>query len=233
MPTGWTPPRTQQMVNDYTGTLSRHEQQALELRLRACEDSSGVQILLLLVPDLGGNDIAGFAQQVWDEWKVGDSKLNNGVMLLIKPKNQSDGQLRIQTGYGMEGALPDAFCKRIIDDKMIPYLQEGNYYRAINEALDVIIPIACGEYSMEQYQKDENRETLIGIGLFFVFILIVFLISRRHGNRHGGNGTHSGMGGIPYFGPSWGGGSFGGGSFGGFGGWGGGSSGGGGASGRW
>ncbi len=71
------------MVNDYTSTLTRHEQQALEQRLLACEDSSGVQILLLLVPDLGGNDIAGFTQQVWDEWQVGDSKLNNGIILVI------------------------------------------------------------------------------------------------------------------------------------------------------
>ncbi len=224
------------MVNDFTSTLSRHEQQNLEQRLLACEDSSGVQILLLLVPDFGGNDIAGFTQQVWDVWQVGDSRLNNGIILVIKPSNKSDGQIRIQTGYGMEGALPDAFCKRIIDDKMIPYLQEGDYYKAIDTALDVIIPIACGEYSAEQYQKDENREALIGLGAFLLFVLIVFLVSRRHGNTDGGSSHHSGpIGGAPFFGPTWSGGSFGSGSFGsgGFGGWGGGSSGGGGASGRW
>lgn len=230
MPTGWIPQRTSHMVNDYTGILTEEQRDALEQRLLSCEDSSGVQILLLIVPDLGGDEISSFAQHVWESWGVGNKQFNNGVMLVVKPKNSTGGQVRIQTGYGMEGAMPDAFCKRIIEDNMIPNFKENDYYAAIDEALNVIIPVCNGEYSYKQYKKDQNKETYIGLIAFVIFIGLILLFTNR-GNKkgNGDNGSRHFYGGTPFVG---GGGSWGGGGSS-FGGWGGGSSGGGGASGSW
>ena len=97
-PTGWIPQRTTHMVNDYTGILTTKQRQALERRLLDCEDSSGVQILLLVTPDLGGDEIANFTQRVWENWGVGDKKLNNGLIIVVKPKNSTNGHLGKETG---------------------------------------------------------------------------------------------------------------------------------------
>lgn len=232
-PTGWTPQRTMHMVNDYTGILTPEQRQTLERRLLDCEDSSGVQILLLVTPDLGGDEIANFTQRVWDSWGVGDEKLNNGLVIVVKPKNSTNGHVRIQTGYGLEGALPDAFCGRIIKDQMIPCFQENDYYGGIDSALNVIIPVCCGEYNYDQYLED-NKGSGVAIALIIVIGLAVLMIwlSRNNHSNGSGNSYNGGYGG-PFFGGWSGGSNHGGFSGGSFGGWGGGSSGGGGASGSW
>lgn len=240
LPSGWLPSRTQKLLNDYTGILTADQAAHIERRLLECNDTTSVQILVLLTPDLGGDDIVNFTQRLWEKWGVGDKKLNNGVAIVLKPKNSSAGEVRIQTGYGMEGALPDAFCRHIIDHQMIPKLINNDYYGAIDAALDVIIPVCAGEYSYEQAKQNDSEE---GVGASFIIILIIIVIifiiySRHHPNQ--GSSSNSSRGGDTFWGGSTWGGSFGGGGsfgssggFGGFGGFGGGSSGGGGASGRW
>lgn len=235
MPLGWLPGKTSQLLNDYTGILTLDQASHIETRLLDCYDSSKVEIAVVVVPDLGGDAIESFCQNLWDKWHVGDKKKSNGVMIVIKPKNSTDGQVRIQTGYGMEGALPDAFCRRIIEDQMIPYFRENEYFEAIDAALDIIIPVAKGEYSQEKYDEDNSISS--GAAIVIVLIIIIgFIALVIYGITRGGGSTSSGGygsygGGSPHSwssgGSSWGGGGS---SFGGFGG---GFSGGGGASGRW
>lgn len=233
MPLGWIPEKSKRLINDYTGIMSAEDELAMERKLLDCYDSTKVEIAILIVPDLGGDAIESFSQKVWEQWRIGNAEKDNGVLVVVKPKNSTDGQVRIQTGYGMEGALPDAFCKRIIDEEMIPNFINNDYAGGINDALDIIIPVCKGEYSLSDYEEDHKSNDWIAIVIIIAFIVAFIIISSKSSNMWGG-GDYDGS---PYAGTPWKGnysGGFGGGSFGGgFGGFGGGFSGGGGASGRW
>lgn len=243
------PPR---LVNDLAGIFSPEQQQQLESTLVEFNDSTSNQVVIITVNDLGGLDKADFAYQVGQNWGVGGAKFNNGLVILIKPKNDTKGQAFIATGYGLEGPLPDAVCKRIIENEMIPYFRANDYYGGVAKALSVIIPIAKGEYKypMEKKKGSSGYGALLVIIIFLVFF---FIISRKNnnnnGNFRGGGGSGSSgdllsmillgsmLSGRSH-GGSWGGFAGGGGGSssgggGGFGGFGGGSFGGGGAGGSW
>ena len=234
----WLPERTNRLVNDYSGMLSAEQREALERRLVAFDDSTSNQILVVITPTIEGDDENAAAQRIGQAWGVGQAEFKNGVVILIKSKTEEEnwGAVAISTGYGVEGALPDVFCKHIIDERMLSALGDGEYYRAITAALDIIEPVLAGEYSYAQYRTDERREGFIALGVFVLFIGIIIVLlaiwAKKHPDQWHNGGTSSSGGGI-YFGgfPSGGhrGGGFGGGGFGGFGG---GSFGGGGASGR-
>ena len=235
----WLPEKSNRLVNDYSGMLSESQRDALERRLVAFDDSTSNQILVVITPTIGGDDEDAAAQRIGQAWGVGQAEFRNGVVILIKSKTDDEnwGAVAISTGYGVEGVLPDVFCKHIIDDRMLAPLGEGRYYDAITAALDVIEPVMAGEYSYAQYRKDERRQGLIAFGAFVLLIAIVIALlawwSRKHPDMwdDGGGGGGSYFGGFPTGGYRGGSsnGSFGGGGFGGFGG---GSFGGGGASGR-
>lgn len=237
---GWTPDKPQAFVSDMSGVLSSEELNTLERRLRDFCDSTSNQIAILITPSLQGEDIMDLAYRIGEAWGVGQKDLSNGVVILVKSKSDDEpfGDVAITTGYGLEGALPDVFCKRIIHDQMIPELSDGNYYQALCAALDVIEPVAVGEYSFDQYQKNETTEPLISLLVsIFVIVLILIILSKKQsgGSNNDSDGSSHPSFGPPFFGtPMRGGGSFGGfGSMGGgFGGFGGGHFGGGGAHGR-
>ncbi len=235
-------PSPQRLVNDYANILSVRQAAELEQRLVAFDDSTSNQIVVLTVTDLEEDDPNWYAAQVGRSWGVGGSK-NNGIVLLVKPKiGNSYGEVAIQVGYGLEGAIPDAYCNRIIDDLIIPKFKEGYYYKGICLGVEELAALACGEISEPRDGSDDTGELIAAIisVLFVVAILVLLaLASRKGGGGSGNNNGGSGggrdrviiIGGIPFGGSS---GSFGGGrAGGGFGGFGGGSFGGGGASGRW
>lgn len=239
------------LVNDLASVLSQDQKSELEHRLVDFSNKTSNQIVVAILNSLEGYDKAEVAYSIGEQWGVGDSKFNNGIVILIKPKKGSErGEAFIATGYGLEGALPDAVCKRIIEYEMIPQFREDRYFEGINAALQVIMPIAAGEYSHEQYKKGAEGELIPALGvLFFIMIFVIAMIARKGGgttNIGGGNrrgpsafdllilGSILSSGGRGRSG-GFGGGGFGGGSFGGggFGGFGGGSFGGGGAGGSW
>ena len=236
----WTPERTDRLVNDYSGILTESQRDSLERRLVAFDDTTSNQVLVVITPTLGGDDENAVAQRIGQQWGVGQDEFDNGVVILIKSKTDEEnwGAVAIATGYGVEGALPDLFCKRIVDDHMLSPLGEGNYYGALCDALDIIEPVLAGEYSYAQYRKDERRAGLIALGVFVLFFVIVIVVVcrdvKRHPDHWQGGGTGTGSGGFYYggAGSSFHGSGRSGSSFGGFGGFGGGSFGGGGASGR-
>lgn len=235
------PPR---LVNDLAGIFTSEEQMQLEQFLVEFNDSTSNQILIVTVKDLGGLDKTDFAYQIGHAWKVGQAKLNNGLVILIKPKNETKGEVMIATGYGLEGSLPDAVCKRIVENEMIPYFRENNYFGGVVKALSVIVPVAKGEYKYAVKKKKSKGNALGGLVALIVVFSIFMLISRRgrkNGsfNSHGGSGSDlmtmiflSSLFGRSNHGGSWGGFSGGGGSDS-FGGFGGGDFGGGGAGGSW
>lgn len=235
----WVPARTDKMVNDYAGLLSESQQQALEHRLEAFSDSTSNQIVVITTTTLDGDEIKAVGQRIGQTWGVGGKDYNNGVIILILSSEQEGNEAAILTGYGLEGALPDIFCKHILDEQMVPHFREGDYYSGIEAALEVILPVTAGEYSYEQYQED-NADAPAWIGLLFFIAIVVILIYFSKNHPEGGGGSYyddewttnhrgpvfTNMGG---FGSGMGG-SFGGGGFGGFGG---GSFGGGGSSSKW
>lgn len=237
----WLPAKSSRLVNDYSGILSAAQTESLERRLVDFNDSTSNQVVVVITPTIGGDDEDAAAQRLGQAWGVGQEEFDNGVVILIKSKTAEEdwGAVAIAIGYGAEGALPDIFCKRIIDDHMIGPLSEGDYNRAIVAALDIILPVLAGEYSYAQYHKDKRRNALMALGAFLLFMVVVVGLCVWHYKRHpeqwkNNGGGNIGSGGSFFGGPiggSWGGrgGGF---SSGGFGGFGGGSFGGGGASGR-
>jgi uncharacterized protein len=229
------PPR---LVNDFAQILSPDELQNLESKLVAFNDTTSVQIAVVIVPTLNGYEKADFAQQLGAKWGVGGSKFNNGIVVLVKPKTASEnGEAFIATGYGVEGSIPDATALDIVNNEMIPYFKQNDYYGGINAATDVLISLVKGEFKADSYSKKKKGSSAIFV--LIIIIVIIFLISRNNNNHHTIN--RSGGAGMLFFpwmmggggGSGSSGGGFGGGGGGGFGGFGGGGFGGGGAGGSW
>jgi len=236
------PEKPNTLVNDYSGVLSAEQKQALESKLVAFDDSSSTQIAIAILKSVGDYDINEYAVDLGRKWGVGQSGKNNGIMIVVAV---GDRKISIQTGYGVEGALPDVYAKRIIDNDIKPEFRAGNYYAGLDAATTSIIKYTKGEYKNDK-PKVANRKSGGGGSIIIVIIIvIVILIIMRKGGGGGsevigGRGASNalfwamlfGSGGGGRGGDSgWGGGSSGGG--GGFGGFGGGSFGGGGSSGSW
>lgn len=236
-------------VNDFANMLEPFQREALEQKIRNYNDTTSTGIVIITVPSLQGYDIAEVALKYMRTWGPGEKGKNNGVIILV---SKGDHKARIETGYGMEGVLPDILCKQIIDERMIPFFKNNDYYAGFDNAVDAIIQAAAGEYKVDPNAKLKDKFS-IGklIPVIILFIIIIFFISSRGGGGGGSymsrRGSRSFMDALPWFllgnmmggggrgGGGFGGGGFGGGGFGGggFGGFGGGSGGGGGASGGW
>jgi uncharacterized protein len=238
------PPR---LVNDLAGVLSPQQAAYLERKLVAFDDSTSTQIAVVIVRSLGNYTKEEFADILGEQWGVGRKAKDNGILVLLKPKNGNErGEVRISVGYGLEGAVPDALTKRIVENEMIPHFKQNDYFSGLDQGTSVLMELAKGEYTAEQYQKG-NKGGSLGLIFPFIVMIILYLVFRNRSRRHYHTGSTdpsvwstiwmaSMLGGGRSSG-SWGdfrsgGGSFGGGG-GGFGGFGGGSFGGGGAGGSW
>lgn len=248
------PPSPPRLVNDFAGVFTPRQAGYLENVLTAFDDSTSNQITVVTVNNLEGYTASEYATRIGLDWKVGSEKFDNGVVLLIKPKTQdSGGQVAISVGYGLEGAIPDAYAKRIIDNELIPRFMQDDYFSGTAAACDVLMKLASGEISEPREAGDDDTGGFIAIGLFLFFVILVSIVAAtfRKGNNNGRGGGGSGtrtdggdifdaiiigslLGSGHRGGSSWGGSGGGFGGFGGgFGGFGGGSFGGGGASGSW
>ncbi len=241
---GWAqefPATPNRLVNDYTNTLSASQVQQLERKLVAFDDSTSTQIAVVIMQSTGSYDIADYGVRLAQRWGIGGKEHDNGILLLVA---LGDRAVTIQTGYGVEGAVPDAIAYRIIENEIKPAFRQGDYFTGIDKATDALIAYTKGEYKAPPKQQGEGE----GVGALFLIVIIIVVVvallgrggGRGGGNVLGGRGTSdlfwwtllSGMGRGGSRGGGFGGGSggFGGGGFGGFGG---GGFGGGGASGRW
>lgn len=227
-------PNPPKLVNDFAGVLSAEERRFLEEKLVMVDDSSSNQIAVVLVKSLNDVPIEDYALELFRKWGIGNKKTNNGVLLLAAVE---DRQIRIEVGYGLEGAITDVLANNIIKNDVVPAFRRGDYYGGLFQATDHLAKAAIGEYKIRRTKSDEDDGggIVLFVVILFIVIIIVSAIKGGGGGRGGGMISRRGYGGFfPPIG-GFGGGGFGGGSFGGggFGGFGGGSSGGGGASGGW
>lgn len=242
------PAKPNRLVNDYTQTLTSDQINQLEQKLVAFDDSTSTQIAVVIIKSLEGYDVSDYTVRLAESWGVGGDKNNNGVVLLV---SLGDRKVSIQTGYGVEGALPDAIARRIIENEITPNFRSGNYFAGIDQGTNAIISYTKGEYKNDR-PKARKKSSGGMVPFIVIFIIIILAAIKRGGGGRGGSqvigsrgsaspfwwlllGSQLGRGnrgGGGFGGFTGGGGGFGGGG-GGFGGFGGGSFGGGGASGSW
>ena len=233
------PPR---LVNDFVGFLTPGEQNQLERKLVAFDDSTSTQIAIIIVKSLDGYDVSEVATRIGHAWGIGQKGKNNGIVILVKPKTSNEaGKVAIATGYGAEGSVTDALSRRIIEEDIFPAFKQGKYYQGLDKAVSTLYSLLRGEFTPSQYlakaKKHKGSKFPVAI-LVFIVIIVVALFNRRSSN---GTRQFSSGGGIPFWllmmgsGRSSGSGSYGDFQSGGneFGGFGGGDFGGGGASGSW
>jgi uncharacterized protein len=215
-------------VNDYAGMLSAYTKQQLEGVLRDLAQTDSTQFVVLIIPSLGGEVLEEFSIKVADQWKIGQTGLDNGAVLLIAKKERN---IRIEVGYGLEGSLTDLMAGRIIRNVIVPQFRAGNFDQGVLDGVQAMIGVVRGEYQAPEKIPSRSGPKLKGTNPFFiVFIAFVFIISILGRLRRFFGHGHSQR---SHWGAGWSGG-FGGGGFssGGFSG-GGGGFGGGGASGGW
>lgn len=135
-------PALESRVTDLTQTLSPAEQNQLEAKLANFEQQKGSQIAVLIVPTTQPEDIAQYSIRVAESWKIGREKQDDGILVLIA---KSDKKMRIEVGYGLEGAIPDLIAKRIISEVMAPSFKQGDFYGGINNAVDKLMGLIEGE----------------------------------------------------------------------------------------
>lgn len=241
MPARPQPPR---LVNDYLDILTPAQEEALEKKLVAYDDSTSNQVAVITIGDIGDYDVVEFAAELGRKWGVGGKDYNNGVVLLVLiDKQRNKRKVAIASGYGLEGALSDYTTKEIIETEILPNFKASDIYRGLDEGTDAIIKAAEGTYKAPANYNKRGKSGGGGNILVAVIMFIVIMIILSNINRRGGGGMVSRRGyrrwndtpPIWWF-PSGGGGGggwSGGGGGGGFGGFGGGSFGGGGSSGSW
>lgn len=162
-------PELNSRVTDETGTLSDYEIQLLENKLKLLEDSTGSQIVVVMIPSTGSESIEEYSIRLAEQWKIGRKGVDDGIILLIA---KNDRKLRIEVGYGFEGALPDAVAARIINEIITPDFRNGDFADGIRAGTDALIRIAYGEsFALPPSAKPS------GSGISDIVILIIFLIS--------------------------------------------------------
>lgn len=237
LPAPMTPRR---LVNDFAGVFTPQQQHALEQKLVAFDRKTSTQIAIVTVDDLGGYAPNEYAQRLYDQWGVGQKGKDNGLLILIKPKTQdSNGEVFIAVGYGLEGVVPDITAGRICDQEMLPSFRTGDYYTGTDRAVNVLMQLTEGEFTAEQYGRQGAPQGMTtGAIVFIVLVALFLLFGRNRGGGGGDDGNNDGSNGGRRF--VWippvfmgGHGGFSGGSSGGFGGFGGGMSGGGGGGRSW
>ncbi|MCC4307332.1 TPM domain-containing protein [Alcanivorax marinus] len=214
-------------VVDNANLLTPAQEQALTEKLAAEEQQTSNQVVVVTLPDLQGYAIEDYGYQLGREWGIGQEGKDNGVLLIIAPNER---RIRIEVGYGLEGALTDALSSVIIQREIRPAFRAGDFAGGINAGVDAIRAAIAGEYQAEPAKKDTGQ---LGTALIYLMVLVFITIFLGLGAL--GGGGRGGRGGGAVFLPM--GGGFGGGGGGGFGGGGfgggGGGFGGGGASGGW
>ena len=221
-------PQLQRRVTDLAGVMSPSQASNLEQKLYLYERSSSNQIAVLIVNSLEGEALESYAMRVAEKWQLGQADRDNGALLLISVQ---DRRIRIEVGYGLEGALTDLQSSTIIRNEIAPFFRQGNYYAGIDAGVTAMIQATQGEYQGDPQKYARGSEDVgssLGSFLTFIFFVLFFLLAGRRGRR----GLFWALLGASMFRGGGRGGGFGGGGFGGFSG-GGGGFGGGGASGGW
>lgn len=220
------PPRA---YNDFSAEqlLVPNVAQSIERALVDFEKLTSNAIIIVIIDDLQGTSIEDYADNLGEQWGVGEEKKDNGIVFLIKPFGEGKREATLRIGRGLEAVIPDVTCRDIIDYEFIPNMKENNPEEAIKASLKVLKALSIKEYNHKDYEK-EHQLGWMGLLLIVGIIMFIIFVAVRSGRLGTTLGASGGV-----WGGYWGGGSSGRGSSGDFGGFGGGSFGGGGASGSW
>ena len=173
-------------VTDLTGTLTPDQVAALDAKLRAFAQARGSQVVVLIVPTTRPEEIEQYSIRVAEQWRIGRKDIDDGVILLVA---RDDRRVRIEVGYGLEGALPDATANRIITQDIGPSFKRGDYYGGVNTGVDRIMRVIEGE-PLPEPEISPPAARVPGLfsvlPLLFIFVFVGSSILRRIFGRVGG-----------------------------------------------
>jgi len=223
-------PKPKGPVNDFANVISAAHEQQIQSITRELYQKTRIPVVIVTMPDITGYEYNEYANRLYEEWGIGEKGKDEGVLIFVTVKAR---KMRIETGYGMEGILPDGLCGEIRDQYMVPFLKEDKYGEGLLNgtiAVSQVIARHSGVKLTGQAPQKPKRKRSSGFSFLPLILILIFMFSSKRRGRSwlllplllGGGGGRYGSGGF--------GGSFGGFS-GGFGGFGGGMSGGGGAGG--
>jgi uncharacterized protein len=175
------PPLTGRVI-DQVGVLSAPERQELEANLAAVETQKGAQIVVLIVPTTQPEAIEQYALRVAEAWKIGREKEDDGLIFLVAIEDRG---VRLETGYGLEGSLPDALANRIIDEIVTPRFKEGNFAAGINAGVSSVVSVLDGTGSPAPAPKPRKRGAPLQL-LLVVAFAAVFILPALFGRLFGG-----------------------------------------------
>jgi len=161
-------------VTDLTATLTSDQRAALERKLAALEARKGSQVAVLLVPTTQPETVEQYAIRVFDQWKLGRKGTDDGVLLLVA---KNDRKLRIEVGYGLEGAIPDAIARRVMDEDIVPLFKQGNFYGGISAGTDRVSKLIEGE-SMPPPRRTAAPGSGWSTETLFIGFIILTMVSQ-------------------------------------------------------
>ena len=166
------PDKTNRFVNDFAGVFDSRKAMELEEYLATFSDTTTNQVVVVTIADLEDYEPADYAQRLGQKWGVGSAQNDNGVIILVKPRNEfGGGAVEISTGYGAEGVLTDARCGQIIDKEMMPYLQQGDYFEACNAGARACCRLLLGEYHDNWDNDQADDDDLLWMLLCVVLVV--------------------------------------------------------------
>lgn len=157
-------------VNDFSKTLTIEQKQQLENKLISFERETSNEISAVIIDDLQNDTIENFAVKLFEEWGIGKEGKDNGILILVAKNNR---EMRIEVGYGLEGALTDAQAGSIINQIMKPAFRDNNFYKGIDGAIDKIILATKGEYQASQ--SNSNNSSNWDMMVFLIFLGFIWL----------------------------------------------------------
>lgn len=159
-------------VNDFAGIFTAEQKQSLETKISNFEKDTSNELSVVTIPNLGGDTIENFAVKLFQDWGIGKKNKDNGILLLIA---RDDRQMRIEVGYGLEGALTDAQSFWIIQNVLKPSFQSGDYYGGINGGVDSIVSITKGEFKPDTNSNKGFNANSIFFLLWVSWIFFVWM----------------------------------------------------------
>jgi uncharacterized protein len=166
-------PDLNERVSDLTQTLSIADKGQIEEKLSAFEKKKGSQIAVLIVPSTKPEEIEQYAIRVVEKWKIGRKKVDDGILILVA---KDDHKIRIEVGYGLEGAIPDVTAKRVISEIIAPKFKQGNFAGGLSEGVDKLIGLVNGE-ALPAPSASKQKFSIADIGGLLPILLFGGLIS--------------------------------------------------------
>jgi uncharacterized protein len=166
-----------QLVYDEDKLLLPSQWRDLENKLEHFAQETSNQIVVIITDDLCGKESWQYATEAGEEWGVGQAKLDNGIVVVVKPKrNGESGEVAIVIGRGLEGAIPDVITKDIQQFEMIPHFKMNDYFTGIDKAVGVLMDLAKSEYNYQDYLKEHKNGSKVPAKVILILMVIIFVV---------------------------------------------------------